>query len=93
LFATTLRRARRGAGVFQLRLAARGVDSPSEKIVAPFEDTERKPYLDDAEIKIVWKVVQCSRRRPGRAFNAAPVIWLQVSGVTTVANGCCHCCQ
>jgi hypothetical protein len=40
------------------------VELPCEKIAAPSEGTERKPYLGAAEIKIVWKVVQCSRRRP-----------------------------
>lgn len=81
MFAATLRSARRSEGVFQLGLAARGVNSPCEKIVAPSKDTERKPHLDGAKIKIVWKVVQCNRRRPSRAFNATAVIFSKFRGV------------
>lgn len=42
-----------------------GVDSPCEKIAAPSKDTERKRWLDDAEIKVVWKAAETAGGAPG----------------------------
>ena len=50
-----------------------GVESPCEKIAAPSKNNERKRYLDDDEIRVVWKAADTARgcaRRSGQAPTA-----------------------
>ena len=42
-----------------------GVELPCEKIAAPSKNNERKRYLDDDEIRVVWKAADTAGGAPG----------------------------
>ncbi len=55
-------------GFFNWASPRAGIENPCADIAAPSEDTERKRFLADDEIKIAWKAADASTSQPAGAL-------------------------